>query len=358
MNLQLFAQEKTERATPRKRQKARERGQVFSSRELISSAVLLTGFAILNLLGSNIIDNLTAYLTSTWQELLNKEDLYTIPGIQKTFVEAAIFISKIMAPLLFGIMFMGVLTTFLQTGAVLSLEPIIPKIERINPFEGIKRIFSRRSLMELLKSTAKIIIIGYLIYGGIYKIKDIIPLMLDMDIYSSFEMLTNISFNIGIKAGIALFVLSIFDYVYQWYEYETGLMMSKEDIKEEFKEVEGNPQTKSRIKQIQRRMARSRMMNDVKKADVVITNPTHLAIALAYDASVNPAPIVLAKGSDRIAEKIKQIAEQEDIPIVENKPLAQVLYKSVEIGDVIPENLYHAVAEVLAFVYSLKERRN
>ncbi|MCR4430523.1 MAG: flagellar biosynthesis protein FlhB [Tepidanaerobacteraceae bacterium] len=358
MNLQLFAQEKTERATPRKRQKARERGQVFSSREMVSSAVLLTGFAILNIFQSNIIGGLTAYLSSTWQQLLNKEDLYTIPEIQKIFVQAMMFISKIMAPLLSGIMLAGVLTNFLQTGAVLSLEPIIPKIERINPFEGLKRIFSRRSLMELLKSTAKIIVIGYLIYSSIYKIKDIIPLMLDMDVYSSFEMLTNISFNTGMKAGIALFILAVFDYVYQWYEYETGLMMSKEDIKEEFKEVEGNPQIKSRIRQIQRRMARSRMMHDVKKADVVITNPTHLAVALAYDASVNPAPVVLAKGSHGIAEKIKQIAEREDIPIVENKPLAQVLYKSVEIGDVVPENLYHAVAEVLAFVYSLKERRN
>lgn len=358
MNLQLFAQEKTEKATPRKRQKARERGQVFYSRELISSAVLLAGFAVLNFLWLNMFDDLSAYLISTWQELLNKTDLYTISGIQKTFEEAVLFFSKIMAPLMATIILVCILINFLQTGAVMSFEPIIPKIDRINPFEGIKRIFSRRSLMELLKSIAKIIIIGYLIFGGIYKIINEFQSMLDMDIYSSLEMLANISFNIGIKTGIALLILSIFDYAYQRYEYETSLMMSKEDIKEEYKEVEGNPQIKSRIKQIQRRMARSRMMNDVKKADVVITNPTHLAVALAYDASVNSAPVVLAKGSNRIAEKIKQIAEQEDIPIVENKPLAQILYKSVEIGDVIPEHLYHAVAEVLAFVYNLKERGN
>ncbi|RKL62939.1 flagellar biosynthesis protein FlhB [Thermoanaerobacteraceae bacterium SP2] len=358
MNLQLFAQEKTEKATPRKRQKARERGQVFSSRELVSSVVLLTGFAILNLLGKNLLENITSYLKSTWLNLLNKEDLFTVPGLQKIFVEAVFFIAKITAPLALSILFMGVLVNFLQVGMVLSFEPIIPKLERINPLEGIKRIFSKRSLLELVKSIVKILVVGYLVYRSIFQIKDLFPLMLDMDIYSSFRILAGISFNIGIKAGIILFILSIFDYIYQWYEYETGLMMSKEDIKEEFKEVEGNPQVKSRIRQIQRQMARSRMMSDVKKADVVITNPTHLAVALAYDASKNTAPVVLAKGSDRIAEKIKQIAILEDIPIVENKPLAQILYKSVEIGDMIPENLYHAVAEILAFVYSLKERRN
>jgi len=338
MNLQLFAQEKTEKATPRKRQKARERGQVFSSRELVSSAVLLAGIVALHLIGPGMMDNLTAYIKSTWMELFNKEDLYTSPGIQKTFVEAVVFVAKIMAPLLLVILFMAASVNIIQVGAVLSFEPIIPKLERINPLEGIKRIFSKRSLMELFKSTAKIMVVGYLVYSSIYQVKDMIPLMLDMDIYSSFKMLTGIVFNLGIKAGITLFILSIFDYVYQRYEYETGLMMSKEDIREEFKEVEGNPQTKSRIRQIQRRMARNRMMSDVKKADVVITNPTHLAVALAYDAGINPAPVVLAKGSDSIAEKIKQIAALENIPVVENKPLAQVLYKSVEIGDAIPEN--------------------
>lgn len=358
MNLQLFAQEKTEKATPRKRQKARERGQVFSSRELVSSVVLLTGFAVLKLFGKNLIENMTGYIESSWINLLNKEDLFTIPGLLSIFTEAMIFIAKTTLPLALSVLFMGILANVLQVGAVLSFEPIVPKLERINPLEGIKRIFSKRSFIELVKSLVKILVVGYIIYGSIIQVIDLFPLMMDMDIYSSFETLAGISFKIGVKAAIVLFILSIFDYIYQWREYETGLMMSKEDVKEEFKEVEGNPLIKSRIKQIQRQMARSRMMSDVKKADVVITNPTHLAVALAYDAGKNPAPVVLAKGSDRIAEKIKQIALLEDIPIVENKPLAQILYKSVEVGEVIPENLYHAVAEILAFVYSLRERRN
>ncbi|HHV39636.1 MAG TPA: EscU/YscU/HrcU family type III secretion system export apparatus switch protein, partial [Tepidimicrobium sp.] len=152
-----------------------------------------------------------------------------------------------------------------------------------------------------------------------------------------------------------LLVLSIFDYFYQWYEYELSLKMSKEDIKEEYKEVEGNPQIKSRIRQVQRQLARGRMMKDVERADVVITNPTHLAVALKYNPVENIAPVVLAKGEGILAEKIKQIASDENILIVEDKPLAQILYKTTEIGDIIPEHLYNAVAEVLALVYSLKE---
>jgi len=159
------------------------------------------------------------------------------------------------------------------------------------------------------------------------------------------------------KASVTLLIISAFDYFYQWYEYETSLMMSKQDIKEEYKEVEGNPQIKSRVRQIQRQMARGRMMKDVEKADVVITNPTHYAVALAYDTTLHAAPVVVAKGVDKLAEKIKEIATKEDVPIVENKALAQTLYKTVEIGDIIPESLYNAVAEILAFIYSLKERR-
>jgi len=242
-------------------------------------------------------------------------------------------------------------------GFVLSAEPLVPRLDRLNPLEGLKRIFSRRSAVELLKSTVKVIVIGYVLFNSLKEIWPLFPLMMDMELYQAAKTMLRFIYNVGIKTSIALIILSLFDYLYQFYEYETSLMMSKEDIKEEFKETEGNPQIKSRIRQIQRQIARSRMLSDVKKADVVITNPTHLAIALLYDSSIKPAPIVVAKGQDYLAQKIKEIAQEYDIPIVENKPLAQILYKSVEIGDVIPEDLYQAVAEILAFVYSLKERR-
>ena len=266
------------------------------------------------------------------------------------------FIGKLLAPIALTVVGISLFANYIQVGFVLSLEPISPKLERINPLEGHKRIFSKRSLLELVKSIIKIIIIAYVAYTVIRNHIDIFPLMLDMDLTDSLRLIFTIAFEVGIKSAITLLILSIFDYFYQWYEYETGLMMSKQDIKEEYKEVEGNPQVKSRIRQLQRQMARSRMMADVKDADVVITNPTHYAVALAYDATIHSAPVIIAKGIDKIAEKIKDIANKEDVPIVEDKTLAQILYKTAEVGDIIPESLYNAVAEILALVYSLKER--
>lgn len=357
MNLQLFAQEKTEKATPRRRQKAREKGQVFSSRELTSALILLTSIMIFKVTGATTFYRLKQFISYFLREYLSREDIFTNIGVISLLAESTLFLGKIVAPLLAGVVLAGLFSNYMQVGFILTTEPLSPKLERINPLSGIKRIFSKRSLMELVKSVLKIFVIGYVVFTTLENQKDIFPLILDMDLYESSKLIASIAFNVGIKASITLLVLSLLDYFYQRYEYETGLMMSKEDIKEEFKEVEGNPQTKSRIRQIQRQMARGRMMQDVKKADVVITNPTHFAVAIVYDVSVHSAPMVLAKGSDNLAKKIKEIATDEGIPIVEDKPLAQALYKSVEIGDVIPESLYQAVAEVLAFVYTLKERR-
>ncbi|WP_296969203.1 flagellar biosynthesis protein FlhB [Tepidanaerobacter sp. EBM-38] len=357
MNLQLFAEERTEKATPRRRQKARERGQVFSSRELNSALVLLGGFLLLKIVGKNLVINIMDLFNHILTETINKEDIFTLEGIKMFSYEILIFAGKNFAPIALGLSSICLISNYMQVGFVLSFEPISPKLERINPLEGFKRIFSRRSLLELIKSVTKIIVVAYVVYTAINRYKDLFPLMLDMNLLDSSSLTLSIAFEVGIKASITLLIISAFDYFYQWYEYETSLMMSKQDIKEEYKEVEGNPQIKSRVRQIQRQMARGRMMKDVEKADVVITNPTHYAVALAYDATLHSAPVVLAKGVDKLAEKIKEIATREDVPIVENKALAQTLYKTVEIGDIIPESLYNAVAEILAFIYSLKERR-
>ncbi len=356
MNLQLFAQEKTEKATPRRRQKARERGQVFSSRELNSALVLLTGFLSFRIFGENIVENIIMFFNYVLTELINKEDMFNLRGIKAVLNKTLFFAGKTLLPIALSVSGICILSNYLQVGFVLSFEPIAPKLERINPIQGFSRIFSRRSLLELIKSIIKILIIAYVVYTAINKYKNLFPLMLDMNLPEVIELILNIVFEMGIKATLTLFIMSIFDYLYQWREYETSLMMSKQDIKEEHKEVEGNPQIKSRIRQIQRQMTRSRMMRDVEKAEVVITNPTHYAIALAYNASLHTAPIVIAKGANKLAERIKEIAIEKKVPIVENKVLAQTLYRTVEIGDLIPEQLYNAVAEVLAFVYSLKER--
>lgn len=357
MNLQLFAQEKTEKATPRRRQKARERGQVFSSRELNSAFILLASFILLRLIGKNIVINMTQFFEHFLTDSIKREDIFTQNGIITLLYETLSFISKVVLPIILGVFSVCLISNYIQVGFVFSMEPISPKLERINPLEGLKRIFSRRSLFELVKSIFKIILITYVVYTVINNYKNLFPLMLDMSLADSLSLILSIAFDIGIKAAITLLIMAVFDYFYQWYEYETGLMMSKQDIKEEYKEVEGNPQIKSRIRQIQRQMARSRMMKDIEKADVVITNPTHYAVALAYNSAMHSAPVVLAKGVDKLAERIKEIALREDIPIVENKALAKTLYKTVEVGDMIPESLYNAVAEILAFIYSLKERR-
>lgn len=357
MNLQLFAQEKTEKATPRRRQKARERGQVFSSRELSSAFILLVCFILLRIIGETSIINITQLFNYYLTDTINREDLFTQNGIVTLLYETLNSISKVVLPIILGVFSLCLIVNYLQVGFVLSIEPISPKLERINPLEGLKRIFSKRSLIELIKSSLKIVLVTYAVYSVVKKYQNLIPLMLDMSLPDSLSLILTIAFNIGIKAALTLLIMAVFDYFYQWYEYETGLMMSKQDIKEEYKEVEGNPQIKSRIKQIQRQMARSRMMKDVEKADVIITNPTHYAVALAYDSTRYTAPVVLAKGVDKLAEKIKEVALSQDIPIVENKALAQTLYKTVEVGDVIPESLYSAVAEILAFIYSMKERR-
>jgi len=357
MNLQIFAQEKTEKATPRRRQKARERGQVFSSREFTSALMLLVSFYLFKLFGSQIVQNLSYFIPQILGDFLNSEEITNINGLYSIFYRFLWVLVITVVPIMAGIIIIILLSNYIQMGFVLSMEPLTPRLDRLNPLEGIKRIFSKRSIVELLKSTVKIVIIGYVLYNTIKEIWNFFPLMIDMELIQATRTMLRFIYNIGIKASIALLILSVFDYLYQFYEYETSLMMSKEDIKEEFKETEGNPQIKSRIRQIQRQMSRSRMLNDVKKADVVVTNPTHLAIALLYDSSIKPAPIVVAKGQDYLAQKIKEIAQEQNIPIVENKPLAQGLYKSVEVGDVIPEDLYQAVAEILAFVYSLKERR-
>ncbi|KXG77628.1 Flagellar biosynthetic protein FlhB [Fervidicola ferrireducens] len=356
MNLQLFAQEKTERATPRRRQKARERGQVFSSRELVSTLVLLAGLVTIKVYGSYLLENTASYLKHVLIENFLKKD-FSFDDICEVLYSSTVLFIKLVVPIGMGTVLTGIVANLAQVGFVFSLEPLSPKLERISPVEGFKRIFSKKGLIEFVKSVMKLTLIIYVFYGAFNELKDTAVFMLDMSLGESIGYFLNLIFKVGLKAGVALLVFSVFDYAYQWYEYEKSLMMSKEDIKEEFKEVEGNPQIKSRIRQAQRQILRRRMIQDVKKADVVITNPTHIAVALGYDASIHEAPVVLAKGTGLVAERIKEMAEEGDIPIVENKPLAQTLYKSVEVGETIPEELYNAVAEILAYVYSLKGKR-
>lgn len=356
IQLQLFADaEKTEKATPKKRKDAREEGQVFQSREISSVFILLISFLVFNKFGKLIFKNLTDLMKYLYSSFENLDNLFTYDNIRIRFLSIVVIFLKTSAPVLIAASFAGILINYIQIGFLFTTKPLKPKLSRINPIEGFKRIFSKKAFVELAKSIVKILLIGYVAYSFIRKRVGILINLPSMEPIKILENFSNLSFKFGMKIlGVLLFV-SLLDYLYQWRSYEKNLMMSKEEIKEEFKQTEGDPLIKSKIREKQKKMAFTRMMQDVPKADVIITNPTHIAIALKYDQESYFAPILLAKGENIIAENIKKKGKENSIPIIENKPLARAIYKTVEIGDIIPEELYEAVAEVLAYVYSLKD---
>ncbi len=355
INLQLFSEEKTEKATPKRKQESREKGQVAKSRELISAILLLLMFWGIKVFTPYIINELTL-MFSRMLSISNKQvnNLYTIKNLMNLFVYCTTVLLKICAPILLIGLIASLISNYLQVGFLFTLKPLIPNFNKLNPLEGMKRIFSKHTLVEFLKSNFKIFVIGYLIYSYLKDNYYSIPDLISMSVENTAAFIGNAILNIGFRAGFAFLILSIFDYVFQIFDFEKNLKMSKHEIKEEYKQAEGNPQIKSKIKEKQRQLSLRRMMAEVPKADVIITNPTHYAVAIKYDASLSEAPLVLAKGKDLIAQKIKESARENKVTIVENKPLAQSLYKGVEIGQSIPIELYKAVAEVLAFVYSMK----
>jgi flagellar biosynthetic protein FlhB len=252
----------------------------------------------------------------------------------------------------------AVLSNYLQVGFLFTGEPLVPRLNKLNPIEGAKKIFSLRSAIDFLKSVLKMAIIGYVVFTTIWNEKANLMDLARLPLENVFIFTSSLTLKLGIKIGLILVVLAILDYFYQKFEYEKSLRMSKQDIKDEYKKTEGDPLIKGKIREKQRKMALQRMMQEVPKADVVITNPTHFSVALKYDAKEMQAPTVVAKGTDYVALKIRELAKQNGVMIMENKPLARALYAQVEIGDTIPSDLFQAVAEVLAYVYKVKGKVN
>lgn len=355
IDLQLFSQEKTEKATPKKRKDVREKGNIPQSRELNSALTLIGCFAVLYMSGRYITDtikNHAIYILT----MPVKDGLFSARGIQRLMTVSTVELLKASAPVAAAALCIGVMANYLQVGFVFTTKPLVPNLNRLNPVEGFKRIFSRRTLAQLLKSLLKVGIVGYLTYSYLIAKYPETPKMLDMEPDAIMGMIGMTAIRVGILAGAALLALAVFDYYYQRFEHEKSIMMTKQEIKEEYKQVEGNPQVKSKIKERQRMMSMRRMMAEVPKADVVITNPNHVAVALKYDLEVAKAPYVVAKGKDLIAIKIKEIARENQIQLVENVGLARSLYQTTDLGEVIPPELYQAVAEVLAFVYSMDQK--
>lgn len=350
-----MAEEKTEQATPKRKQDERKKGNVFKSTDLVTAFSLLISFYSLKAMGPLIM--------STTQSLIRQ---YFAKAGEKTAITASdcrIFLidgCRTMAltalPLLLISALVAIVVTMAQTRMLVSGEAIKFKFSHLNPLSGLKKMFSLRSFVELLKASAKIAILLYIVYD---KLLDFLPrfkTLMDMELLQALSMLGEFIMSIVLTGGVVFLMLAVADYAYQWWEYEKNLRMSKQEIKEEYKHTEGDPQIKGKIKERQRKQAMSRMMQSVPQADVVIRNPTHYAIAIKYDHENDRAPIVLAKGTDYMALRIVAAAEEHHITTLENRPLARGLYDAVEIGREIPEKFYQPVAEVLAFVYSLKEK--
>ncbi len=359
INLQLFAQgtggkDKTEKATPKKRQDARKKGHVFQSREISSAMVLMSVYVALRIFGNNIYNQIIVYTTKVLTEYPQISDLYMPDILIRIFIDGIIVFLNTVGPILIIALLTGLIVSYAQVGFLFTLETLKPEFGRINPFSGFKRVFSMRSIVELLKAVLKIVFIGYVAYGYINSQAAAIMSLMGKDLLKIASFIGLTSLNLAIRICVALIILGVFDFIYQWWDYEKNLKMSKQEVKEEYRQTEGNPEIKSKIRQKQRQMSMRRMMQEVPKADVIITNPTHFACALKYDAAVSQAPALIAKGQDYLAARIKEIAKENKVEIVENKPLARIIFDTVEIGQAIPPELYQAVAEVLAFVYGLK----
>jgi len=261
----------------------------------------------------------------------------------------------ILSPILFSIMVGGVIANVVQTGGVrFSTHPLLPRFHKMNPWNGFKRIFSKTTLMELFKSLFKITLISLIAFFTIKGRFDEIPPMMGKSVGQILIFMGEVALEIMIKVLVAMIFLAFADYLFQHFTYLKNLRMTKQEVKDERKDTDGNPQIKQRVRNVQMEMMKRRMMSSIPQADVVITNPTHIAVAIQYDREESDAPMVIAKGKGFLAEKIRELAREHDIPVVEDKPLARLLFKTVEIGQMIPANLYKAVAEILAYVYRLK----
>lgn len=347
-------QEKTEEATPKRREETREKGNVAKSRDLASIAVLGACLVYLyfgaSTMASQLMDLMKVYFRKSGQMAVSMDNVHVL------LLDFALKTFLLLIPFLLVALLSGLIINILQVGFTFSAEAITPKFSKVDPIQGFQRLFSLRSLVEFLKNILKVAIVGTVAYQTVKgESNTIVPLM-DYNVQDILAYIGQVSFKILYTTCWVLVILAILDFLYQKWEHEKSMKMSKQEIKEESKQLDGDPLIKGRIKRLQREMARKRMMAAVPKADVVITNPTHLAIAIRYEPETMNAPVVIAKGADFLAQKIKEIARNNHVPLIENKPVAQVLYKMVAIEQSIPENLYRVVAEILAQVYALKHK--
>lgn len=362
-NLQFFAKEgpggeKTEPATEKKLNDARKEGQVAKSKEVGNAVSLLALFLILKLWVGHIGEQFLQVFSDVYQRIpeaaANWNGYLPENDILVIFRHMMLEILYIIAPILAIAFIIAFVCDIVQVKWKVTAKPLQPKFSKISPVSGFKRIFSANSLMELVKSIAKIGLVVYVAYSYLQDKWHYLYFLYDMPLMQAIQFIGQLVTDLGMRIAIVYVVLAAVDYIYQRFKFSRDMRMTKQEIKDEYKQQEGDPQVKGRIRQKMQEASRRRMMQSLPQADVVITNPTHYAVAIKYDPDVADAPIVLAKGEDYLAGKIKEIAKENNIEIVENKPLARMLYANVEVGQAVPPELYQAVAEVLAFVYHLQ----
>jgi flagellar biosynthetic protein FlhB len=348
-------EDKTEAPTSKRRSEARQKGDVPRSTEINSALVLIAGIVLIRIYAADIYLLIGDCFRSILGMVAHPE--MSTGTLMKVTIDGIVLTGKIVLPICIGILCAGVLANIVQVGFLITTKPLEPSLEKINPLSGFKRLVSLRSVVELAKNILKIAIVSFVAYITLKGKFSEALMMGDATVGAIMLFLLNVTFTIFLRVAIVLLILAIFDYAYQRWENEKKLRMSHQEVKDEHKQMEGDPKIKARIRSLQMEMARRRMMREVPKATVVVTNPTHIAIALRYVPAEMRAPVVIAKGKRLIAEKIKAIAQENRIPIVEDKPLARALFPRVEPGDEVPADFYAAVAEILAYVYRLRDKR-
>ncbi|MYL33158.1 flagellar biosynthesis protein FlhB [Pontibacillus yanchengensis] len=354
LDLQFFSQEKTEEATPKKREDSRKKGQVAKSQDVNTALLLFAVFLILFVVGGFLRTRFTTLFEQSFSEYITWE--VTQNTVHEIMFESTMEMASTLAPIMGMAILAGLASNFLQIGVLFTGEPLKIDLKKLNPIQGAKKIFAARALVELVKSLLKIGFVGSVTFSILWFRREDMMEMSQKGLEAAVAFFGQTTVIMGLAASLLLLVLSVIDYTYQRYDHEKNIRMSKQDVKDEHKNIEGDPQIKSKIKERQRQMSQQRMMSEVPEADVVITNPTHYAVAIKYDESKAQAPYVVAKGVDYVALKIREIAKQHDVVTVENRSLARAMYDSVEIDNAIGEEYYQAVAEILAYVYRIQKK--
>ena len=346
-------QERSEQATSKRRKDFREKGQVSQSREVTTAALMIFSLLLWVFYAQHFWMGLHKTMARLLTELADFEA--TPLSVVNLLWEVGAVIGTLLWPVFLLTLVVGFFSFFLQIGPLWTLKPLQPDLAKFNIVKGMGKFVSKRAAVDLLKSLAKVCLIGFVAYKTIYNEFPVALTLVGLELSQTLLFLGQVAFLVLAKTCGIMIVLAVIDFAFTRWEMEEKMKMTKQEVKEEFKETEGDPQLKARVRSMQQQMARKRMMSEVPQADVVITNPTHLSVAIKYDRETMDAPTIVAKGADHLAFRIREIAKENKVPIVENKPVARALYQH-EIGEEVPEDMFKAVAEILAYVYSLKKR--